>query len=92
MNWHRDVEEWNELSIGQWPFGNPLLEADRLLREVMICLDSIDSILDDEEWVMDQEEAALDDDDNADDDDDVTGEDSDNDNVNFGLAPMLMNI
>ena len=61
--------------MGQWPFGNPLSELELLQREVLDCLDRLDSGLDFEKWVMDQEEAALDNadndfDDNYDDDDD----------------------
>ena len=94
--------------MGQWPFGNPLPELELLQREVLDCLDRLDSDLDLEEWVMDQEEAALDDADDDDDDDDgniddksedegyITDEESysedDNEWGNFGLAPMLMNI
>ena len=58
----------------QWPFGYPLPGLEPLQREVLDCLDRLDSDLDFEEWVMDQEEAALDD---ADDDFDDGGDDVD---------------
>ena len=88
--------------MGHWPFGKPLSE-ELPQKEVMDCLDNLDSVLDFEEWVMDQKEAALDDDDDDDDDDDsddesddegyITEEGSDGEeNINFGLAPMLMHI
>ena len=88
--------------MGHWPFGKPLSDEELLQREVMDCLDNLDLVLDFEEWVMDQEEAVLDDggndddesDDESDDEGYVTeeGSDSEEDNINFGLAPMLMHI
>ena len=80
--------------MGHWPFGKPLSEEELLQKEVMDCLDNLDSVLDFEEWVMDQEKAALDDDDDDDDEGYITEEESDSeeDNINFGLAPMLMHI
>ena len=105
VDWDSDIDEWNPVFMGQWPFGNPLPELELLQREVLDCLDRLDFDLDFKEWVMDQEEAALDDkDDNFDDDVDdesedegyVTDEESysedDNEWENSGLAPMLMNI
>ena len=105
MDWDSDIDEWNPVFMGQWPFGNPLPELELLQREVLDCLDGLDFDLDFEEWVMDQEEVALDDFDDFDDDDDdvhdesedegyITNEESnsEDDNDNFGLAPMLMNI
>ena len=59
VNWDLDVDEWNESVMGQWPFGNPLPEEQRILREMFDCLDLLDSFLEFEEWVMDQVEAAL---------------------------------
>ena len=82
------------LSMRHWPFGKPLSE-ELLQEEVMDCLDNLDLVLDFEEWVMDQEEAALDDDeDDSDDEGYITEEESDSeeDNINFGLPPMLMHI
>ena len=92
------IEEWNTISMGHWPFGKPLSEEELLQNEVMDYLDNLDSVLDFEEWIMDQEEATLDDDD--DDSDDKSDEgyiteeesDSEEDNINFGLASMLMHI
>ena len=72
VDWDSDVEEWNPVFMGQWPFGNPLPEIELMQREVLDCLDRLDSDLDFKEWVMDQEEAALDD---ADDDVDDESED-----------------
>ena len=107
VDWDSDVEEWNPVFMGQWPFGNPLPEIELMQSKVLDCLDRLDSDLDFKEWVMDQEEAVLDDaDEDFDDDDDVydesedkgylTDEESysedDNEWGNFGLAPMLMNI
>ena len=107
VDWDSDVEEWNPVFMGQWPFGNSLPELELLQREVLDCLNRLDSDHDFEEWVMDQEEAALDDaGDEFDDDDDVDNGSEDEDYItdkesdskddnewgNFGLAPMLMNI
>ena len=86
--------------MGQWPFGNLLPELELLQREVLDCLDRLDSDYF-EEWVMDQEAALYDADDDFDDDESedegyVTDEESysedDNEWGNFGLAPVLMNI
>ena len=98
VDWDNGIEEWNTMSMGHWPFGNLLSEEGLLQREMMDCLDNLDSVLDFEEWVMDQEEAALDDDDDDDESDESDDEgyiaeeesDSEEDNINFGLAPMLM--
>ena len=71
VDWDSDVEEWNPVFMGQWPFSNSFPEL-----ELLDCLDRLDSDLDFEEWVMDEEEAALD---NADDDHDDDNDDDDND-------------
>ena len=60
VDWDSDIEEWNPVFMGQWPFGTPMPEIELMQREVLDCLDRLDSDLDFEEWVMDQEEAALD--------------------------------
>ena len=62
VDWDNEVEEWNTMSMGHWPYGKPLSEEGLLQREVMDCLNNPDSVLGFEEWVMDQEEAALDND------------------------------
>ena len=88
------------MSMGHWPFGKPLSEEEFLQREVLDCLDNLDSVLDFEEWVIDQEEAALGDDDDDESDDESEdegyateeGSDSEDDNINFGSVPMLMHI
>ena len=72
MDLDSDVEEWNPVFMGQCPFDNPLPEIKLIQREVLDCLNRLDSNLDFEEWVMDQEEAALD---NADDFDDDESKD-----------------
>ena len=77
VNWHTNVEEWNPVIMGQWPFGNPLPQIEIMQREVLDCLDKLDADLDFEEWVMDQEQAALDDaDDEFDDDNDDADDES----------------
>ena len=104
-DWDEDICVWNEVVMGQWPFGNPLPEEEVLKREVFVCLEDLDSYLENEEILMDIEQAALDDefgddnDDDSDDDDEsddegnVTNEESnDKDNVNFGIAAMLFHI
>ena len=105
VDWDTNVEEWNSVIMGQWPFGNPLPQIEIMQREVLDCLDKLVADLDFEEWVMDQEQAALDDtddefdndaDDESEDEGYLTDEESysedDNEWGNFGLAPMLMNI
>ena len=97
VDWDNGIEEWNTMSMGHWPFGKPLSEEELLQNEVMDCLNNLHSVLDFEEWVMDQEEAALDDGDESSESDDegyITEEESDSeeDNINSGLAPMLMHI
>ena len=87
--------------MGQWPFGVQLSVEQKLINEVLDCLDSLDSYLQFEEWEMDQIEAQ----EEADDDDvdvDLESEDEgydteDDDDIemdqwNFGIAPMLWQI
>ena len=102
MYWDANVDEWKEDGMGQWSFGNPPSENQRITQEALDCLDYLDSYLEYEEWVMEQIGAQ--DPENEDDDDDVESEDegynSDDEGVDendiddwvFGLAPMLMNI
>ena len=98
VDWDNEVEECNTLSMGHWPFGKPLSKVELLQREVMDCLDNLDSALGYEELVMDQEEAVLEDEDDDDDESDDEGyvteeeSDSEDDHINFGLIPMLMHI
>ena len=68
------MDEWDDSVMGQWPFGNPLPEEQRILREMIDCLDLLDSLLVFEEWVMYQVEAAQD---AQDDDINVESEDED---------------
>ena len=65
------VEDWKEDIMGQWPFGTQLSAEQKLLKEALDCLDSLDSYLQFEEWEMDQIEAQEEDDDEDDDDNDV---------------------
>ena len=85
--------------MGQWPFGVQLSAEQKLINEALDCLDSLDSYLQFEEWEMDQIEAQ----EEADDDDvDLGSEDEgydteDDDDIeedqwNFGIAPMLWQI
>ena len=103
VEWDLSVDEWKEEIMGQWPFGNPQPEDQRIMKEALDCLDFLDSYLEYEEWVMEQIEAAQEaqNDDDDDDDDDVDeGYNSDDEGVGendigdwvFGLACMLMNI
>ena len=100
VDWDQGVDEWKESVMGQWPFGAPPSEEQRVTQEALDCLDYLGSYLEYEEWVMEQIEAQADDDD----DDDVESEDegynsedegvdgNDIDDWVFGLVPMLMNI
>ena len=104
VDWDQGVDEWKESVMGQWPFGAPPSEEQRVTQEALDCLDCLDSYLEYEEWVMEQIKAQNDDDDDDDDDGDVESEDegytsvdegTDGDDLDdwvFGLAPMLMNI
>ena len=105
VDWDQGVEEWKESIMGQWPFGTQLSTDQKLIKEALDYLVSLDSYLQFEEWEMEQIEAqeeADDDDDNDDNDVDVVSEDEgyntedDNDDEvdqwNFGIAPMLWHI
>ena len=106
IDWDANVDEWKEDVMGQWSFGNPPSENQRVTQEAPDCLGYLDSFLEYEEWVMEQIEAQNAENENDDDDydDDVESEDegynSDDEGVDendidewvFGLAPMLMNI
>ena len=105
VDWDQGVEEWKDSVMGQWPFGVQLSAEQKLINEALDCLDSLESYLQFEEWEMDQIEAqeeADDDDDHDDDDVDLESEDEgydteDDDDIeedqwNFGIAPMLWQI
>ena len=66
-DWDADIILWNELSMDQWPFGNPLPDDVRVRLEADCCLEDLDSYLDNELYVMDMEQELLDDDDDDDD-------------------------
>ena len=92
--------------MGVWPFDTPIPDEVKELRGALASLEELDSFLEDELFIMDKEEAAAqvgdvenDDDDSDDEESDdkgyITDEDHGNDqddHINFGLAPMLMNI
>ena len=65
-----DIILWNELSMGQWPFGNPLPDDVRVRLEADCCLEDLDSYLDNELYVMEMEQELLDEQDDDDDNDD----------------------
>ena len=44
VDWDLSVDEWKEEMMGQWPFGNPQPEDQRIMREALDCLDFPDSI------------------------------------------------
>ena len=106
VDWDQGVDEWKESVMGQWPFGTPPSEEQRVTQEALDCSDYLDTCLEFEEWVMEQIEAQDDnnDDDHDHDDDVVESEDegynsddegddgNDIDDWVFGLAPMLINI
>ena len=54
-DWDENICVWNEVVMGQWPFGNPLPEEEVLKREVFVCLEDLDSYLEKEETLMDIE-------------------------------------
>ena len=62
VDWDQRVDEWKESVMGQWPFGAPPSEEQRVTQEALDCLDCLDSYLEYEEWVMEQVEAQDDDD------------------------------
>ena len=102
IDWDQGVEEWKEDIMGQWPFGIQLTADQRLLKEALNCLDSLDSYLQFEEWEMDQIEVQEQDDDDDDNDVDIVSEDegydsedddeNDIDQWDFGIAPVLWHI
>ena len=97
VDWDQGVDEWKESVMGQWPFGTPSSEEQRVTQEALDCLDYLDSYLEYEEWVMEQIEAQDDDDDDESEDEGYNSDDegvdgNDIDDWVFGLAPMLMNI
>ena len=108
VDWDLNIMEWDEHSMGVWPFGTPIPNEVKELRGALAGLEELDSFLEDELFIMDQEEAAtqVDDDEDNDDDSDADeesedegyitdedhGSDQDGDHINFGLVPMLMNI
>ena len=100
VDWDTDVQDWNSVTMGQWPFGDPLLEQELIEKDVFDCLDKLDHDLEFQHWLIDQDDN---DDDNDDDDDDVyyetedegyisDGETYDEDEwpENFRLAHFLM--
>ena len=106
VDWDLSIMEWDEHSMGIWPFGTLIPEEVKELRGVLASLEELDSFLEDELIIMDQEEVVaqvddVEDDDDSDDEESgnegyITDEDHDNDHeddhINFGLAPMLMHI
>ena len=97
VDWDQGVDEWKESVMGQWPFGAPPSEKERVTQEELDCLDCLDSYLEYEEWVMEQIEAQADDDDVESEDEGYNSDDEgvDKNHIDdwvFGLAPMLMNI
>ena len=102
IDWDQGVEEWKEDIMGQWPFGTQLSADQKLIKEVLDCLDSLDSYLQFEEWEMDQIEAQEEEEDDDDNDVDVVSEDegydtedddeNDVDQWDFGIAPVLWHI
>ena len=52
VDWDAGIDEWKEEVMGQWPFGNPRPEDQRILGEALDCLDFLDSHLEYEEWVI----------------------------------------
>ena len=101
IDWDQGVEEWEEDIMDQWPFGTQLSADQKLIKEALDCLDSLDSYLQFEEWEMDQIEAQEEDDD-VDNDVDIVSEDegydteddddNDVDQWDFGIAPVLWHI
>ena len=104
VDWDQGVEERKESVMGQWPFGVQLSVEQKLIKEALDCLDSLDSYLQFEEWEMDQIEAQEEADDDDDDDVDVDLESEDEgyeteddddiemDQWDFGIALMLWQI
>ena len=49
IDWDQGVEEWKEDIMGQWPFGTQLSADQKLIKEALDCLGSLDSYLQFEE-------------------------------------------
>ena len=102
IDWDQGVEEWKEDIMGQWPFGTQLSADQKLIKEALDCLDSLDSYLQFEEWEMDQIEAQEDDYGDVGNDVDIVSEDegydteddddNDVDQWDFEIAPVLWHI
>ena len=80
-DWDADIIFRNELSMGQWPFGNPLPDDVRVRLEAYCCLEDLDSYLDNELYVMEMEQELLDEED-----------DDEGEPVSFGIAACLFHI
>ena len=91
VDWDLNIMEWDEHSMGVWPFGTPISDEVKELRGALASLEELDSFLEDELFIMYQEEAAAQIGDVEDDDEDH-GNDQEDDHINFGLAPILINI
>ena len=51
VDWDESIMEWEELSIEQWPFGNPIPEDERIMKDMVVCFCDLDFFLENEEWV-----------------------------------------
>ena len=94
--------------MGQWPFGIPVPDDQRVRLEADCCLEDLDSHLEIELYVMEMEQELLDeqgdDDDDDDDDDNDDEEESDDEGyitddeiedeepLDFGIAAWLFHI
>ena len=54
IDWDSDIEEWNPNSMQRWPFGVQPTEEEKLIEEVLGCLELLDHHLDDEIEEMDR--------------------------------------
>ena len=102
-DWDADIILWNELGMGQWPFGNSLPDDVRVMLEADYCLKDLDSYLDNELYVMEIEQELLNeqDDDEEEEEEEEESDDEgyitddeveDEEPVNFGIAAWLFHI
>ena len=90
VDWDLDIMEWDEHSMGVWPFGTPILDEVKELRGALASFEELDSFLEDELFIRDQEETAAQVDDVEDDDDDSDDEESEDEGYCTIPVPVIV--